>query len=107
MLINDVVSINSINSPRLNKYGIIISNDCLIRLHNSSGLYFATALTVVDSIGLCTSKRASLLASLDQSSVLGVYKRGDSNIISNDISELKSNLNTLFYVESKGGQYVI
>lgn len=113
MVINTVVSINAINninainSPRLNKYGIITSNDCMIRLHNSNALYFSCGLTVVDSIGLSTSKRSALLATLDHNSVLGVYKREGCNIVSSDISELKINIKTLYYIESKGMQYVI
>lgn len=107
MIINSVVSINSINSPRLNKYGIITSNDCMIRLHNSNALYFTCGLTVVDSIGLSPTKRLALLATLDPANMLGVYKQGGGNIVSTDISELKSNINTLYYIETKGMQYVI
>lgn len=107
MIINSVVSINAINSPKLNKYGIIISNNCFIKLHNSSALYFACGLTVVHSIGLSTSKREQLLDTLDHTGLLGVYKQGGCNIISSDMIELKSNINTLYYVESRGKQYVI
>lgn len=107
MVVNSVVSINSINSPRLNKYGIINSINCFIKLHNSTALYFARALTVVDSIGLSTSKKEALLASLDPSSVLGVYKQGGGDIVSSDITELKTNIITLYYIESRGNQYVI
>lgn len=107
MMINSVVSINAINSPRLNKYGIVTSNDCMIRLHNSNAFYFACGLTVVDSIGLPPSKRLKLLNTLDHASVLGVYKRGGCNIISTDIQELKSNIETLYYIEARSKQYVI
>lgn len=107
MVINTVVSINSINSTKLAKYGIITSNDCMIRLHNSSGLYFACGLSIVDSIGLAISKRLELLATLDHNNMLGVYKQGKDNIISKDITELKKNIKTLYYIESKGKQYVI
>jgi len=107
MIINSVVSINAINSPKLKKYGIITGNNCFIKLHNSNALYFTTALTVVDSIGLSTSKRLALLATLDHSAMLGVYKQGGVDIISTDITELKSNIQTLYYIESKGKQYVI
>lgn len=107
MIINTVVSINAINSPKLNKYGIIISNNCFIKLHNSSALYFACGLTVVDSIGLPPPKRLELLDTLGHASVLGVYKQGGRNIISTDIMELKSNIESLYYVESRGKQYVI
>jgi len=107
MVINSVVSINAINSPRLNKYGIVTSNKCFIKLHNTNALYFATALTVVDSIGLSTSKRLALLATLDHGAMLGVYKQGGVDIISTDISDIKSNIKTLYYIESKGKQYVI
>lgn len=107
MVINSVVSINAINSPKLNKYGIITSNDCMIRLHNSNALYFTCGLTLVDSIGLSPTKRLALLATLDHSNILGVYKQGGGDIVSSDISELKSNIETLYYIESKGMQYVI
>lgn len=107
MIINSVVSINAINSPKLKKYGIITSNNCFIKLHNSNALYFSTALTVVDSIGLSTSKRLALLASLDHIAMLGVYKQGGVDIVSSVISDIKTNIKTLYYIESKGQQYVI
>ena len=107
MIINSVVSINAINSPKLNKYGIITSNKCFIKLHNSSALYFARGLTLVDSIGLSTSKRLALLATLDHSAMLGVYKQGGVDIVSSDISDIKTNIKTLYYIESRGDQYVI
>lgn len=107
MIVNSVVSINAINSPRLNKYGIIKSLDCFIKLHNSTALYFACGLTVVESIGLPPLRRLELLDTLDHSAVLGVYKQGGCNIISTNISELKTNVKTLYYIESKSKQYVV
>lgn len=107
MIINTVVSINAINSPRLNKYGIVTANDCMIRLHNSNAFYFACGLTVVNSIGLPPPKRLELLDTLDHASVLGVYKQSGDDIVSSDIAELKSNIKTLYFLESKGKQYVI
>ena len=107
MVVNTVVSINAVNSPKLNKYGIIKSIDCFIKLHNSTALYFACGLTIVDSIGLSTSKKEALLASLNHASVLGVYKQGGRNITSTDITELKTNVKTLYFLESKSKQYVI
>lgn len=107
MIVNTVVSINAINSPRLNKYGIITSIDYFIKLHNSTAFYFACGLTVVDSIGLPPPKRLELLETLDQTSLIGVYKQGGRNVISTDMMELKSNIKTLYFVESKGKQYVL